>query len=232
MKRAPEVAWIVVDEPDDLETELGMAVDVAQHLGTGVPRTHQQDPRPAVCSTERRRNAKRRLWNRIAPNTIIADRAPDHDRRRAGSDARHRDRRAGRARAPSTKLVTPDRTHPPRLLHARVSPHLPVETEQVVAEQMDQHDRRQEDPEVPPAVRRHTTVESKDERDQVRRHDDQRVEQRERHVAPHTGDDAARAGRAGPSDTRLLGSSRSRPPHRRRQQTVGKEAADFTVPRA
>jgi hypothetical protein len=39
-------------------------------------------------------------------------------------------------------------------------------------------------------VGRHTTVESKDERHQVRRYDDRRVEERQGHVAPDTGDDA------------------------------------------
>ena len=144
------------------------------------------------------------------------DRAEDHDRRRAPEhDHGERDRpvargrRARRARATSTKLVSPDRTHAPRLLHARVAPHLPVEPEQVVARAGGSSTiSRAGGPEVPPVLRRHTAVEAEDERDQVRGHDDERVEQRERHVAPDAGDDAARqAGRAGRRGSRA---SRSR----------------------
>ena len=185
---------------------------------------------PAVCSTERRRNREQ--------TALEPDRAEDHHRRRAPE---HDDgEREWVLTTATDEQVEPEhqhetrdprQDHTPRLLHARVSPHLPVETEQVVAEQVDQHDRRQEDPEIPPAVGRHTTVESKDERHQVRR-----ARRPPRRGAPGErraghGRRCGWAGRAGPG-TRGSRSSRSRPPHRRRQQTVGKEAADFTVPQA
>ena len=38
----------------------------------------------------------------------------------------------------------------PRLLHARVAPHLPVEPEQVVAREVDDHDQREQEEEVAP----------------------------------------------------------------------------------
>ena len=64
---------------------------------------------PAVCSTERRRNPKRRLWNRIAPKTIIAAALPSTTTE-SGSGCSPPRPTSRSSPSTNTKLVTPDRT--------------------------------------------------------------------------------------------------------------------------
>ena len=188
VKDLPVAARIVVDDPDDVQADFGMAEDVVQHLCARLPRPHQQDARPIRVDgapAEREQTA------------LEPDRSGRHHRERAAEhDHGQRDRTLAAADEgdqpeDEREAHEPGQEHPSRLLHARVLPHLPVEAEQVVVEQMDERDTGKERPEVQPVGGWDHPVEAEHQRDEVRRDDDERVQDGERHVAPHAGDDAA-----------------------------------------
>ncbi len=151
----PERARVVVDQPDDLQTASPDARRMSSSdLRAGVAGPHQEDPRRLLLDAapaEREESA------------LEADRAGGHHRRPrsrttitesgigrcAGSD--------DHITSPNTptKLASAGQEHAPRLLDARVAPHLPVETEQVVGEQMDRRrSRGMSDQKYTPVLRR------------------------------------------------------------------------------
>ncbi len=71
--------------------------------------TPMSSTRVPMLSTERRRNAKSRLWNLIAPNAMTAVALPNTITDSGiGPAPASGDRR--RARTPATKLIAPDRS--------------------------------------------------------------------------------------------------------------------------
>ena len=94
---------------------------------------------------------------------------------------------------------------PARLLHARVLPHLPVEAEGRVRQQMDRKDDHDEDAESAPVRRRHRAVEPHDEQREIDADDDHSVQHDQWKVTPEDGDEvggdaAATRGAAGSSE--------------------------------
>ena len=137
----------------------------------------------------RRRNPKSRLWKRISSERHDGQSAPEHH----GGQGEWT--RAGEQEQPAADRDQEERCgarqrEPTRFLDARVSPHLSVETERVVREEVQRGHDRDEDPEVVPVEVRDAPLEAQRERTEVRGEDECQVEQCQWHVAAQPSNDA------------------------------------------
>ena len=161
VQRESPATRIVVDQPHDAETKSGVAPDVAQHGGARLSGAIQEDPfvpvlrRLSLAAVKREESALEPQHTETQERQDRPDdRHESRDHLALAHDAGDNDDREGGGAG---------QEQPARFLHARVLPHLPVEAEGRVRQQMDRKHDHDEDAEPAPVRRRHRAVEPHDE---------------------------------------------------------------------